>query len=133
MSLRYLLDTDTVSFALRGIGEVGAHLVARHPSEVGISSITLAELRFGAERRQSRKLHRLIDTFIEAVAVLPFDEKAAAKFGSVGATLADAGTPIGQLDTLIAAHAMSLGLVLVTNNTRHFSKIRGLRIENWLS
>ena len=126
-----MLDTDTVSCALRGAAGVGDRILARRPSVLCISSITLAELRFGAERRGSKKLHRLVDTFIETVGVLPFDESAAACFGIVGAALADAGTPIGQLDTLIAAHAVSQERVLVTNNARHFSKVRNLRTESW--
>jgi tRNA(fMet)-specific endonuclease VapC len=73
----YMLDTDTVSFALRGVSNVGAALLQRSPSELWISSITLAELRYGAERRQSRKLHGLIDTFTRTVRVAPFDEAAA--------------------------------------------------------
>jgi len=126
-----MLDTDTVSYALRGEAGVGERILLHHPSSLSISSITLAELRFGAERRASKKLHKLIDSFVSQVAVLPFDDGAAAKFGFLGATLAEAGTPIGQLDTLIAAHALSAGLVLVTNNTRHFSRVHALKTENW--
>ena len=70
---QYMLDTDTVSFALRGQGRVAARLLEHRPSQLCISSITLAELRFGAEARRSRKLHRLISTFVEAVAVVPLD------------------------------------------------------------
>lgn len=131
MITRYMLDTDSVSFALRGAGGVAARILEHRPSELCISSITLAELRFGAERRGSRKLHRLIDRFVASVEVLPFDENAALQFGVVGAALARGGTPIGQLDTLIAAHAVSQGSVIVTKNSRHFSKVRGLRSENW--
>jgi tRNA(fMet)-specific endonuclease VapC len=69
----YMLDTDTVSFALRGYGRVAANLLAHRPSEIFVSSITLAELRFGAESKRSVRLHRLIDTFMDSVAVLPFD------------------------------------------------------------
>ena len=68
---QYMLDTDTVSFALRGHGRVAARLLEHRPSQVCVSSITLAELRFGAETRRSRKLHRLIGSFVEAVAVVP--------------------------------------------------------------
>lgn len=91
----------------------------------------MAELRFGAERRHSKRLHRLIDGFCSGVTVLPFDEEAAARFGVVGARLAADGLPIGQLDTLIAAHAIAADLTLVTNNTKHFSRVQGLRSENW--
>ena len=129
---RYMLDTDTVSFALRGHGRVAARLLEHRPSQLCISSITLAELRFGAEARRSRKLHRLISTFVEAVAVAPFDEPAADRFAAVAAALARRGEPIGTFDTLMAAHALSLGLTFVTNNTEHFRRVVGLKTENWV-
>ena len=72
-----------------------------------------------------------IDTFVESVAVLPFDEVAADRFGSVANSLASRGEPIGTCDTLIAAHALSCGLVLVTNNTKHFQRVAGLKLANW--
>jgi tRNA(fMet)-specific endonuclease VapC len=127
-----MLDTDTVSFALRGVGGVSTRLLAHKPSEICISAITLAELRYGADRRGSRKLHGLIDTFAAAVTVVPFDEAVATQFGSVAATLVNQGTPIGDFDALIAAHALALNLTLVTNNTKHFSRVQGLRLENWV-
>jgi tRNA(fMet)-specific endonuclease VapC len=127
----YLLDTDTVSYALRGVGNVGARLLSSAPSEVCSSAITLAELRFGAEKRRSKKLHALITTFTRSVAIAPFDDRAAAEFGELGAALARAGTPIGELDTMIAAHARALGLTLVTNNAKHFGRVGGLVTENW--
>lgn len=129
---RFMLDTDTVSFALRGQGRVGARLLGERPSDLCISSLTLAELRFGAEARRSRKLHALIDTFVDEVAVLPFDRAAADRFGPLASTLARRGEPIGTTDTLLAAHALSLGLTFVTNNSKHFSRIAGLETENWV-
>ncbi len=89
--MRFLLDTDTVSFALRGQGGVAARIRERRPSELALSSITLAELRFGAERKRSRKLHALIDTFASAIEVAAFDADAASEFGRLGAVLADRG------------------------------------------
>jgi tRNA(fMet)-specific endonuclease VapC len=127
----YMLDTDTVSFALRGQGRVAARLMEHRPSELCVSSITLAELRYGAEVRRSRKLHRLISTFVEPIDVVSFDPSAAGRFAGVAATLARRGEPIGTLDTLIAAHALSLRLTLVTNNVRHFGRVPGLVTENW--
>lgn len=129
--LAFLLDTDTVSFILRGQGPAAARLTAHPPSEVCISSLTLAELRFGAERRRSRKLHGVIDTFVGTVQVVPFDAACAAAYGRIQSTLEAKGTPIGTLDTLIAAHAFALNLTLVTNNQKHFSKVRGLKLANW--
>lgn len=129
---QYMLDTDTVSFALRGYGRVAERLLEHRPSELCISSITLAELRFGAEVRRSRKLHRLIATFVDAVGVVSFDQAAADRFATVGALLARRGEPIGTFDALMAAHALSLGLTFVTNNTQHFGRVPGLRLENWV-
>jgi tRNA(fMet)-specific endonuclease VapC len=127
----FMLDTDTVSFALRAIGAVGDRLAKQKRSELCVSTVTVAELRFGASKRGSRKIHRAIDGFLSGVDALPFDAAAAKRFGIIAAALSDAGEPIGQMDTLIAAHALSAGAVLVTNNERHFSKVVGLRVENW--
>jgi tRNA(fMet)-specific endonuclease VapC len=128
----FMLDTDTVSFALRGQGQVAAQLLNHRPSEICISSVTLAELRYGADMRRSRKLHGLIDTFVEAIVVRPFDQTAADRFGTVATSLARQGVPIGAFDTLIAAHALATRLTLVTNNTKHFSRVVGLTTENWV-
>lgn len=128
----FMLDTDTVSFALRGVGAVAAHLTERKPSELCMSSITLAELRFGGAKRGSRKIHRAIDTFLTGVEVLPFDDVAAERFGAIASALSADGEPIGQMGTLIAAHALSVSAILVTNNERHFSKVTGLKVENWV-
>ena len=130
--MRYLLDTDSVSYALRGHGDVADRIKTRRPSELCMSAITLAELRFGADRKESRKLHGLIDVLAAAIEVAPFDESAAAEFGRIGSALAERGTPIGEFDILIAAHAVALRCTLVTNNTRHFSKVPGLSLQNWL-
>jgi tRNA(fMet)-specific endonuclease VapC len=130
--MRFLLDTDSVSYALRGQGEVGDRIKKQRPSELCMSAITLAELRYGADRKGSRKLHALLDTFAAGIDVAPFDESAAAEFGRIASLLAERGTPIGEFDVLIAAHAVALRCSLVTNNTRHFSKVPGLSLENWL-
>jgi tRNA(fMet)-specific endonuclease VapC len=129
---RYLLDADTVSYALRGQGRVADRILQHPPSELCISSITLAELGFVAESKKSQKPRRAIRNFVSDVAVVPFDDGAAERFAVVAARLAKAGTPIGVLDTLVAAQALSLGLTVVTNNTRHFGRVPGLKVENWL-
>jgi tRNA(fMet)-specific endonuclease VapC len=128
---RYLLDADTVSYALRGQGRVAARILAHSPSDVCISAITLAELRYGAERKKSLKLRRAIRSFVKDMAVVPFDEAAAEQFAGVAAELSAAGTPIGAIDTLVAAQALSLRLTVVTNNTKHFAHVQNLKIENW--
>jgi tRNA(fMet)-specific endonuclease VapC len=128
----FMLDTGTVSFALRGQGRVATYLLNHRPSEISISSGTLAELRYGADMKRSRKLHGLIDTFVETVVVLPFDQAAADRFGTVAATLARQEVPIREFDTLIAAHALATRLTFVTNNTKPFSRVVGLTMENWI-
>lgn len=126
-----MLDTDSVSHALRGHGDVASRILEHRPSELCISAITLAELRFGADKRRSKKLHRLIDAFTDSVTSLPFDSDAAGHFGRLAADLAARGTPIGGFDAMIAAHAVSRRVVLVTNNARHFGRVSGLRCEAW--
>jgi tRNA(fMet)-specific endonuclease VapC len=101
----YMLDTDIVSFALRGQGQVGTRLLEHRPWQLCISSIALAELRFGAEARRSQKLHRLVSTFVESVEVVPFDPGAADRFASIAASLARRGAAMGTFDALMAAHA----------------------------
>lgn len=132
VSALYMLDTDTVSFALRGYGQVGVRIVEHAPSELCVSAITVAELRYGADHRKSTKLHRLIDTFIDTISVVPFDDVCAVAFGKLANKLIAKGRPIGNYDTLIAAHAVALGLILVTNNAKHFSQVDGLKLENWV-
>jgi tRNA(fMet)-specific endonuclease VapC len=126
-----MLDADTVSYALRGQGNVAARLLEHPPSELCISAITLAELTFGAEAKRSSRTRRAIRTFTRGIAVAPFDEASAERFAAVAAALATRGQPIGLYDTLVAAQALSLGLTVVTNNTRHFSRVPGLAVENW--
>jgi len=126
-----MLDADTVSYALRGQGRVGARLLELPPSALCISAITLAELGFGAEAKRSQRIRRAIRAFTKEVAVLPFDEASAERFAVVAAALAARGQPIGLYDTLVAAQALCRGLTIVTNNTRHFTRVRGLAVENW--
>jgi len=131
VTARFMLDTDIVSFALRGQGAVVSRVLSHPSSEVCISAITLAELCYGANRRKSSRLDRMIDSFASTVAVMPFDEDCATTYGRVAHDLARRGTPIGGFDVLIAAHALTLHLTLVTNNTKHFSRVEGLTLENW--
>lgn len=127
-----MLDTDTVSYWFRDEGGVPDNIESRDPLELCISAITLAQLRYGARRVRSARLHHLIDDFISEVAVLPFDRDCALTYAIVANELRSAGMPIGDFDALIAAHAKALHLTLVTNNVRHFSRVPNLRVENWL-
>lgn len=129
--MQFLLDTDTISFALRGQGGVGEVLRRRSPSEVCTSSVVAGELELGVVRRGSRKLRREIDALYSGLEVIPYDLEAARRYGRLAAALLDDGVAIGVEDTMIAAHALSRGLILVTHNRKHFDRVRGLRVEDW--
>lgn len=102
--------------------------------DIGISSITLSELRYGvAKSTHQEKNTRALDEFITPLEVVSFDEEAAHVYGNIRAALEKAGTPIGSMDMLIAAHAISLGIPLVTNNTREFVRIPALNIIDWIA
>lgn len=130
--MKYLLDTDTVSYLYRGQGKAIPTFVSKKPSDITVSAISLAELRLGAQRKGSKKINRWLDVFFKSVMILPFDKAAAEVFGRVAAKLFEEGSPIGHNDTLIASQALANKLTLVTPNRKHFSKISGLRIEDWL-
>ena len=129
--MRFLLDTDAISFAMRGAGGVAVELRRRQPSQVCTSSIVVGELELGIVRRGSRKLRRQLDALYSGLEVLPYDVEAARRYGRLAAVLLDDGVPIGVEDTMVAAHALSRGLVLVTHNRRHFERVPGLRLDDW--
>jgi tRNA(fMet)-specific endonuclease VapC len=132
--IRFLLDTNICIETIRGkSARVLAHLRKCDAGTVGISSITLAELRYGVSRSSDppRNLAALA-RFCAPLEIMAFDEPAAASYGDLRHALQSAGTPIGPLDMLIAAHAMSLGAILVTNNEREFRRVRELAVENWV-
>lgn len=126
-----MLDTDSVSYVIRGVGKVALEMVRHLPSELCISSITAAELRYGADRKGSKRLHRLIDSFTAGITVEPFDARCAVHYGLLASELARRGSAMGDTDTLIAAHAVALKVTLVTNNEKHFRRVHGLKVENW--
>jgi len=133
--MRYMLDTDSCIFLIkRKSGPLLSRLTALGPGEAGISAITLAELRYGvAKSAQSEKNRLALDEFLLPLEIADFDETAAATYGSVRTELEKAGAQIGPLDTQIGAHALSLGSVLVSHNTREFCRISGLAVEDWLT
>ena len=102
--------------------------------DIGISSITLSELRYGvAKSTHKEKNAKALDEFVIPLEVVSFDEESAHVYGNIRATLEKAGTPIGSMDMLIAAHAVSLGIPLVTNNTREFVRIPTLIVIDWIA
>jgi tRNA(fMet)-specific endonuclease VapC len=133
--MRWMLDTDTCIGLIRRRSPTALRrLRSRSVGQVGISSITLAELAFGAARSsQPEQSRAALEEFLLALDVAPYDENAAFAYGPVRAALASAETPIGPLDTLIAAHALTLDVTLVTHNRREFERVRGLRVDDWLA
>ena len=129
-----MLDTDIASYAIKGgFPSVDARLRRLDVMQVCISAVTRAELRFGVRRlRGATRLAAEVDRFLSGVHTLPWDEIAADEFAGVRADLERFGTPIGVMDTMIAAHAKSVGAKLVSNNVKHFHKVTGLSVENWV-
>jgi tRNA(fMet)-specific endonuclease VapC len=130
---RYLVDTDICIDLLRGRrGDLFRRSRARSADDIGISTITLAELLVGAAKTTRPNHHRqLIAQLCAPFAILAFDALAAEAYASVRSELEHLGTPIGPLDTLIAAHALSRGLTLLSGNLREFERVAGLNVEAW--
>lgn len=131
--MKIMLDTNICIYLIKNKPEgVRKRLLPFHPGDVGISSITAAELRYGAAKSQAKEKNALaLEAFLLPLEVAPFDEAAAAKYGEIRAALEKKGTPIGPLDTLIAAQAISLGATLASNNLREFKRVPGLKCVNW--
>lgn len=132
--MKFLLDTDTCIYALKQNPTVLQRLLGQKPEDIAVSVITEGELRTGAAKSASpTKTLRLVENFLRPIAVLEFTSSDAATYAQVRAKLERAGTPIGPLDTLIAAQAMARKLALVSNNEREFRRVSGLHVQNWKS
>ncbi len=131
--MKYMLDTNICIYAIKHKpAEVINNFLEHNPDDMCISSITYGELMHGVEKSQAIERNRAaITLFLSAIAILTFDSRAAEEYGRVRAELEKSGTPIGPMDTLIAGHAKSEGLILVTNKTREFMRVRGLKVEDW--
>lgn len=130
--MRYMLDTNICIYAIKHKpASVVAALRAHTGAGIGVSSITVAELFFGVEKSGSARNREALRHFLEPLEIADFDATAAEVYGRVRQQLERAGTPIGPLDTQIAAHALGLEVILVTNNQREFERVAGLRVENW--
>lgn len=128
-----MLDTNIVSDLLRHPnGSTAQRIADVGPDAICVSIITAAELRYGCAKKGSAKLLAHVEAILESVQVLAFDVPSDAEYGGIRAELEAAGKPIGPNDLLIAAHAYAAGAVLVTDNTGEFSRVRGLRVENWV-
>lgn len=128
----YALDTNTLIYFFKGIGRVAEHLLAQPPSEIGIPTVVVHEIETGIAKSKHPESRRAqFDQLLEAVEVLPFDRAAARTAAGIRARLERRGTPIGPLDTLIAATALTRGAILVTHNTGEFSRVLKLNLADW--
>lgn len=128
-----LLDTNICIYIINA--KPAAVLARFHQfrlGEIGLSSVVAAELAYGVARSASERNRRALEMFLAPLEIIPFDEKAVWAYGELRTDLERRGQPIGSLDTMIAAHALSMNAVLVTNNTREFSRVKGLQLENWV-
>jgi tRNA(fMet)-specific endonuclease VapC len=131
--IKYMLDTNICIFTIKNKPQFVREAFNRHSGQLCISAITLMELIYGAEKSAApEKNLAIVEGFVARLEVLPFDNDAAAQTGMIRSELAKAGTPIGPYDQMIAGHARSLGLIVVTNNVREFERVSGLRIEDWV-
>lgn len=130
--MKFLLDTDTCIYALKQDRVVLGQLLSKSREDIVVSVITEAELRTGAAKSSSPiKTLRLIENFLQPLALVDFTSDDAVAYAQVRAKLERAGTPIGPLDTLIASQAVARKLTLVSNNEREFRRVSGLQVENW--
>lgn len=128
-----MLDTDTCIAIIKKHPLALKRLRGKSIGQVGVSSITLGELAFGAEKTSRPKdAHGALSEFLLALEIAGFDDQAAMRYGEVRASLARRGRPVDPLDTLIGSHAYALDVILVTHNMREFSQIGGLRLEDWI-
>jgi len=131
--MRYLLDTNVVSDLVRNPqGEVAQRIFEVGEKQVCTSIIVAAELRYGAEKKQSPHLSAQLEAVLGALEVLSLEKPAAITYGSIRSQLERSGKPIGGNDLLIAAQALALEHTIVTDNEKEFTRVKGLRVENWL-
>lgn len=128
----YIIDTNTLIYFFKGMGGVPDKLLAVSPKDIAIPSVVLYELEYGIEKSTSpRKRQAQLKELCSLIEILPFEEEAARIAASIRAMLEKKGTPIGPCDVLIAATALANRGVLVTNNTKEFARVSGLKLENW--
>jgi tRNA(fMet)-specific endonuclease VapC len=128
----YVLDTNTLIYYFKGMGNVADKLLQTAPRDVAIPAVVLYELEVGlAKSNDTKKRRKQLDDFIALMTVLPMNTKEAKAAANIRATLEAKGTPIGAMDTLIAGTALANQSILVTHNTKEFSRVQGLVLEDW--
>lgn len=132
--LKFMLDTNICIFTIKNRPQSVREVFKRHHGQMCISAVTLMEMIYGAEKSANPERNLAdVEGFAARLEVLKYDQGAAAHTGQLRAELARAGTPIGPYDQMIAGHARSQGLILVTNNRREFDRVPGLRVEDWVA
>lgn len=131
--MKWMLDTDTCIAIIKKHPVVIKKLRGKSVGQVGVSSITLGELAFGADKSgRPKDAHGALSEFLLALEIAAFDDHAAMRYGEARASLTRRGKPVGPLDTLVGSHAHALDVILVTHNVREFAQIEGLRLEDWI-
>jgi tRNA(fMet)-specific endonuclease VapC len=131
--LKYMLDTNIVIYTIKNRPDQVRKVFKQHESQMCISAVTKGELVYGAERSSQPERNLAdIEGLIARLEVAPFEDHASEHFGQLRAELYRIGKPIGPYDMMIAGHARSMGLILVTNNMKEFERVPGLRVENWV-
>ncbi|MCY1703883.1 type II toxin-antitoxin system tRNA(fMet)-specific endonuclease VapC [Deinococcus sp. SL84] len=133
MIAQYLLDTNICIYVIKRRPLQVLDRFNAHAALLAVSAMTVAELYFGVENSQQQERNRReVEDFLSRLEILEYDVRAASHFGNIKAALRRQGMPIGEADIHIAAHARSQGMVLVTNNTREFERVEGLRVQDWV-
>ncbi|MEM9486423.1 MAG: type II toxin-antitoxin system VapC family toxin [Cyanobacteria bacterium P01_F01_bin.116] len=128
----YVLDTNTVIYFFKGMGQIATRMNAVSPNEIAIPTVVLFELYVGIAKSQNPEpRQRLLDNLVSQTVILPFDQQASKCAALIRAQLEKAGTPIGPIDTLIADTAKSRGATLVTHNIKEFSRVDDLLLDDW--
>lgn len=128
----YMLDTNICIYVINSRPAIVLERFRlERIGDIVISSVTAAELAFGVAKSGSARNRQALEMFLSTLEILPFDESTIWHYGDLRTNLERLGQPIGTLDTMIAAHALAIGTILVTNNTREFERVPGLRLENW--
>ena len=131
--MKYLFDTNICIYVINARPPQVLERFRREAvGDIGISAITAAELAYGVAKSGSARNRSALEKFLAPLDIAPFDGEAFWRYGAIRASLERRGQPIGSLDTLIAAHALALDVALVTNNASEFSRVEGLRIDNWV-
>jgi tRNA(fMet)-specific endonuclease VapC len=127
----FMLDTDISSYIIKRRPATLLERFEKHSETLNVSVITAAELRFGAEKAGRPQLTELVEAYLDRLAILDWTDEVTPHYARIRTGLELSGKPIGNMDLLIASHAVSQGMTVVTNNVKHFSNVTGLKVELW--